>query len=614
MRRVTKRKTMKKLTAVLAVGVVAASAYASAENTVTLKRDVLGRAIGADQKQPVLLKNATVQKTAEPLAATSTSKVYSSMKDVYKDNPFNDGSDNIETVYGAFVSKGMLGRPGYSEQYYLYDKGNAVSKKSYESDVNSIEQRYRSYYRNYVAPKVAIPSSFTLYPPAPTYSVRASNTAPYGSEYYGYHYGYYLNIEHAHANTGVGLYAHNNAAHGYNANVFAFDKGNTYSGLQNKMNGYTCSKSSSHAAETRIRTTRRAGTVSHVAPEALVYVYDEGCYEDQKRFAVLPENPENKNLAVGLMNASAYEYNTGNLNIYGEESAILDDYIYYNRVVGVAPMEMANNNAAALNAITVGAIKPKQKKVFYPSISNPTFSASGTNFIKPEISGYGYLYIDQDKTYDIYSGNTNLSVGDPYVPTAYGSEVAAAYTAGLVSDLISLNSFYRWHPEVVKALLLTTATDASDTNIIKYAYEKDCRVSNDAGDIGMGLPQFGEMITNNRSRYWMGKNSSHFSNSNTIEFTESGITKGRRYRIAIAWLMRGDNMISRNTVHQDIDLKVITKDEMGNRVEYKSESSMNGYEMVDFEAKSSDDIQIVIKRYRNNGGRVLLGYNLHESW
>lgn len=65
---------MKKLTAVLAVGVVAASAYASAENTVTLKRDVLGRAIGADQKQPVLLKNATVQKTAEPLAATSTSK------------------------------------------------------------------------------------------------------------------------------------------------------------------------------------------------------------------------------------------------------------------------------------------------------------------------------------------------------------------------------------------------------------------------------------------------------------------------------------------------------------------------------------------------------------
>lgn len=53
---------------------------------------------------------------------------------------------------------------------------------------------------------------------------------------------------------------------------------------------------------------------------------------------------------------------------------------------------------------------------------------------------------------------------------------------------------------------------------------------------------------------------------------------------------------------------------MGNRVEYKSESSMNGYEMVDFEAKSSDDIQIVIKRYRNDGGRVLLGYNLHESW
>lgn len=167
---------------------------------------------------------------------------------------------------------------------------------------------------------------------------------------------------------------------------------------------------------------------------------------------------------------------------------------------------------------------------------------------------------------------------------------------------------------MVKALLLTTATDASDADIIKYAYEKDCRVSNDAGDIGMGLPQFGEMITNNRSRYWMGKNSSHFSNSNTIEFTESGITKGRRYRIAIAWLMRGDNMISRNTVHQDIDLKVITKDEMGNRVEYKSESSMNGYEMVDFEAKSSDDIQIVIKRYRNDGGRVLLGYNLHESW
>lgn len=600
---------MKKLTAVLAVGVVAASAYASAENTVTLKRDVLGRAIGADQKQPVLLKNATVQKTAEPLAATSTSKVYSSMKDVYKDNPFNDGSDNIETVYGAFVSKGMLGRPGYSEQYYLYDKGNAVSKKSYESDVNSIEQRYRSYYRNYVAPKVAIPSSFYRVGTATTFSARTRTTLPYSDEYYG---SYYLNIEEAHTNTGVAHYAHNNAAYGYNANIFMFDFGDSYSGVVNKRYGSTCSNSTSRGTENRVNTSRRASTVAHTAPDALVYLYDEGCYEDQKRFATLPVNPENSNFAVGLMNSSAYAKNTENANIYGEESAILDDYIYYNRVVGVAPMMSNNNNAAALNAITVGAYNPIRKAMYdNEDEQNPTFASSGTRFIKPEIANYGYLYLDGVDTYDLYSGST-FKRSD--APKLRGPEAAASHTAGLVSDLISLNSFYRWHPEVVKALLLTTATDASDTNIIKYAYEKDCRVSNDAGDIGMGLPQFDEMITNNRSRYWMGKNSSHFSNSNTIEFTESGITKGRRYRIAIAWLMRGDNMISRNTVHQDIDLKVITKDEMGNRVEYKSESSMNGYEMVDFEAKSSDDIQIVIKRYRNDGGRVLLGYNLHESW
>ena len=93
-----------------------------------------------------------------------------------------------------------------------------------------------------------------------------------------------------------------------------------------------------------------------------------------------------------------------------------------------------------------------------------------------------------------------------------------------------------------------------------------------------------------------------------ISFKETNITAGKKYRIAIAWLSNPDLIGSTNgEIPQDIDLMVT----QGND-KYYSTSSGNPFEFLEFTARSGSDLTIRIIRDRNNGGRVMLGYNLYE--
>lgn len=120
------------------------------------------------------------------------------------------------------------------------------------------------------------------------------------------------------------------------------------------------------------------------------------------------------------------------------------------------------------------------------------------------------------------------------------------FTAAIVADLMDRYPFYKWHPEVVKALLIT--------------------------------------------------------------FTESNITKVKRYRIAISWLSNGTYVYESGNLPQDINLIV----RQNGSVIASSKSIYNPFELVDFVAKNDGDLEITIDRYTNRGGRVLLGYNLVE--
>lgn len=111
---------------------------------------------------------------------------------------------------------------------------------------------------------------------------------------------------------------------------------------------------------------------------------------------------------------------------------------------------------------------------------------------------------------------------------------------------------------------------------------------------------------NTRSAYWNGNNSDFFESDSSINFTESGIVQGGRYRIAISWLSYGDYVGLNKLLPQDMDLYIYQN---GSLIA-SSISSINPFELVDFTAPTSGNLTIRIKRYRNSqSDNVLLGYN-----
>ena len=183
-----------------------------------------------------------------------------------------------------------------------------------------------------------------------------------------------------------------------------------------------------------------------------------------------------------------------------------------------------------------------------------------------------------------------------------GTDAAASYTAATVAALLQRYPFYKWHPEVVKALLITSSIKAINN---ASSYDSD-----NEGKYAMGIPKGEAMFVNNRSRFWNGKNSDFFSSGypGVIEFTESNINPNKKYRIAIAWLSRGSVVYDYEDIPQDIDLEVWQN---GSRIGY-SDSWHNSFEFTEVSPTTSADLTIKIKRYNNIGGRVLLGYNLVE--
>lgn len=176
----------------------------------------------------------------------------------------------------------------------------------------------------------------------------------------------------------------------------------------------------------------------------------------------------------------------------------------------------------------------------------------------------------------------------------------------MVTDLISKNPFYKWHPEVVKALLLTSGL----SDILRNRYTKD-NYNGGGSEVGMFRPNFSGMIKGNRSRYWIGDNNDFFKNG-PIKFVEKNLVKGKKYKLAISWLNSGIYQIANGRIQQDLDLSVAVPQANGSKKYYRSMSYGNTFEMVEFETVTNDPITIEISRFANNGGRVMLGYNLHE--
>lgn len=150
----------------------------------------------------------------------------------------------------------------------------------------------------------------------------------------------------------------------------------------------------------------------------------------------------------------------------------LDNYIYDKRTIEIVGAGNSGGNlfkeAYAVNAITVGALDPTTGAITSTSAKNkPMYCKNcySDTYNKPEVYNYTNYYIDD--YFREYTSSTGSKT--PYYPYYNGTEAAAALTAGMVSTMLSYNEFYKWHPEVVKAVMVNKKKKERAEDALKYS-------------------------------------------------------------------------------------------------------------------------------------------------
>jgi len=375
---------------------------------------------------------------------------------------------------------------------------------------------------------------------------------------------------HAFANnyfgTGIGVYfTETGCPHLANVNTNYYIQGNTCAhGVKKHPTGVT-----------RI--------LQATAPQAKIYGYDQNNYPDP--------NSVNPKIEIG-----SHSWGICYDDEYCSEDMNMDNYIYNNRIINFVaagnknstiPQYWVTSPGKALNAITVGAVTPYNN--LYASYSMWKNSEIGNQ--KPELANYTDFYFPNDYIFTDNDGNT-------YTGYFAGTSASTPYSAGIAANLLQQYPFFKGHPELFKALLISgekiTIGNASTFDMDNDSY------------VVRGVPVYSSLAWNHRFRLWNGNNSCCFDSQNKITFTESDIAANKHYRIAIAWLTPGSYIYVNKNISQDIELYVYQN---GSLIA-SSLSSKNPFEVVDFITTSNNDLQIVIKRFSNSGvGDVALGYS-----
>ena len=253
----------------------------------------------------------------------------------------------------------------------------------------------------------------------------------------------------------------------------------------------------------------------------------------------------------GITKAIVYTSNGYESN-YNLAARALDNFIYRYRTVefvpagnygvdGTSTSGYLNAKGQAANAITVGALGVHKTQIDYEGVVTnytSTKNYDGASSAKPEIYNYSNIKMNKYRANEDMYDVAKLYGNTWYQPLYDGTEIATAYTAGMVSNLLSINPFYRWHPEVVKALLLTAPKDAPDYGYLFFndrgldAYDYESRYWN--GDIN----KLKSRTKNKRHEIWFAVKNYQTSH----------------VRAAISWLSSGNDIASIGKVPQDFDL------------------------------------------------------------
>ena len=394
--------------------------------------------------------------------------------------------------------------------------------------------------------------------------------------------------------------------------------------------------------ETEMLSSKTYSVLKRSARNSVVYV---GTYAPPNPAHPSWMNVHGPQIYVGLHNRPDVGVDQERAKYYSEAAKNLDNYIYNHRTVEIAA---AGNywsrlnyghlaaEAHSVNAITVGAVDSSGYIAKYTSDEsklcdrgvNKCNDLASYNLAptKPEIYNFSHFYMsketsypemnDRKRTYRKKSDNTTYT----YYPYYDGTETAASYTAGMVANLLEVNPFYRWHPEVVKALLLASG----DVDMKKpYPHKTPATTK---------MPSYYSTVFDNSysqyyhySRYWIGnieKLKTHVvDNKNEIRFSVKRPAGKTNFSAAIAWLVSGDDIDKVRILPQDIDIIVyernvddinsITNSSIGLEGHF---STNNPYEKISF-TSSAQYLLFRIKIYRDdersdNKGQLVLGFDL----
>ncbi len=338
---------------------------------------------------------------------------------------------------------------------------------------------------------------------------------------------------------------------------------------------------------------------------------DEGDARIRDKFTNHPLSPYSLNLYIGNVISTSADG-----TLYNGEAAVIDDYIYNNRVIEFVPYTaggVKTGAGASLNAISVAPVNYARHTID-KVIPSPKFIENNqvnSHYAKPEIYNLSYVLDENNSgTKRIFHDNMAHFMG---VQDSWG---AASTSAAMTANLLSVRPFYKWHPEVVKALWLTANQRSPvyrvDTPNLYHDYTNRCGKSSCTSVIAdKRISTMTQLLTNNVSRYWYGNNQDFFVNEK-MSFNET-VEAGKMYNVAIAWLVRGDYALTERNISSNFTFKILNAS--NNKTIFSSQTNLATYRYGEFTVPEGvKEIKVEITRTRNKGDRIILGYNLHKVY
>lgn len=361
-----------------------------------------------------------------------------------------------------------------------------------------------------------------------------------------------------------------------------------------------------------------------------------------------PTTPASKNpqIYMGVRNDKV-----GSNSAYNSLAQNLDNFIYQYRTLEFVPAgnygdgsNYLNSQAHAANAVTVGAANTYWQQRIVSTYSSTGYPSGGSK--KPEIYNFSdFVERNRGEVAKYYHYGSRDYTYQPYYD---GTEMSTAYTAGMVANLLAVNPFYRWHPEVVKAFLITA--DGGQTISNAYSAATDMTLSYQY--LVFDYANSGNNLYKYDSRYWNGNiyklKTRAVQDGDKVRYDIFFVTRNlgsstRTAKAAISWLSSGDDIANNNgKVPQDFDLHVFGSDKSYyecllnpgvdlnnpsgcNRPGYfdidnpgtkiaQSMSSTNSYEVVSFKS-GYPYLVFMIRLWEDNSssankGQIALGFNL----